>query len=361
MTVRTAEIRAYNARQGHILAGRALPSADELLRLMPFFEDSIRDDVLEWVKGEIARLERLDPPERRALLPFQGLLNDLEDSDVAGAKLAQRIDMLMLALPEDDREGRLRCSVYQAALGQRASMISLACNAATALAASAETSPEPTLVDLTLAWAALGWLAALAADDAFVPLSDHPRPERLESSVDTALWHGRAIVRFLSGEAPPKATAAAELPRQCNPASRRCRAQAVADPQAGGVLEEDLVADWLGMSLPELRRHTEAGDLIAVDMDGRTVYPAFQLKNPTTVLNVRKILSVMPIRAPWMRLEWFLTPDSVLDGDTPWKLSKRGGGRSFLIVQGVTVRSDGALRLTSRYNKHSLKHFNVVT
>jgi hypothetical protein len=68
-----------------------------------------------------------------------------------------------------------------------------------------------------------------------------------------------------------------------------------------------------------LRRYTAAGELIAVDIDCRTVYPAFQLKNPTTVLHVRKILSVMPIKAPWMRLEWFLTPDSVLDGDTPWE------------------------------------------
>jgi hypothetical protein len=47
------------------------------------------------------------------------------------AKLAQSIYMLMLALPEDDHEGRLRCSVYRAALGQRASMITLACNEAT--------------------------------------------------------------------------------------------------------------------------------------------------------------------------------------------------------------------------------------
>jgi len=52
-----------------------------------------------------------------------------------------------------------------------------------------------------------------------------------------------------------------------------------------------------------LRRYTEAGNLIAVDMDDRTVYPAFQLKNPTTILNMRTILSIMPIKAPWMRLE----------------------------------------------------------
>ncbi|ANY81327.1 hypothetical protein BB934_26460 [Microvirga ossetica] len=338
MTDRMAEIRAYNTRQGHILAGRAIPSADELLRLMPFFEDSIREDVLEWVKGEIARLERLNPPERRALLPFQGLLNNLEDSDVVGAKLAQRIDMLMLALAEEDREGRLRCTVYQAALGQRASMITLACNAATALAASAETSPEPTLVDLTLAWAALGWLAALATDDAFVPLSDHPRPERFESSVDTALWHGRAIVRFLSGEAPPKVLL---RQRYRDNATQHCDAAERKQwliRQAGGVLEEDFVADWLGMSLPELRRYTEGGDLIAVDMDGRAVYPAFQLKNPTTVLDVRKILSVMPIRSSWMRLEWFLTPASVLGGDTPWQALRAGWREAVLDL----ARSHGA-------------------
>lgn len=59
-----AELRAYNTRQGHILAGREITSAAELLRLIPFFEDSIREDVLEWVKSAIARLERLAPPRR---------------------------------------------------------------------------------------------------------------------------------------------------------------------------------------------------------------------------------------------------------------------------------------------------------
>ncbi|WP_201859347.1 hypothetical protein [Microvirga soli] len=330
MTVRTTEVRAYNTRQGHILAGRALPSADELLRLMPFFEDSIREDVLTWVKGEIARLERLEPPERQALLPFQELLNDLEASSVFGAKLAQSIYLLMLALPEDDHEGKLRCSVYRAALGQRASMITLACNAATALAVSAETSPEPTLADLTLAWTALGWLAALAADDAFVPLSGHPRPERLEASVDTALWHGRAIVRFLSGEAPPKVLLRQNYRDDAIQHRDVAEYKQLLTRKAGGVLEEDLVADWLGMSLPELRRYTEGGDLIAVDMDGRTVYPAFQLKNPTTILHVRNILSVMPIRSSWMRLEWFLTPDSALDGDSPWEALQAGRREAVL-------------------------------
>jgi hypothetical protein len=216
-------------------------------------------------------------------------------------------------------------------------MITLACNAATALAASVATAPKPTLADFRLAWAALGWLAVLATDDAFVPLSDYPQPERLPSSVDTALWHGRAIVRILSGEAPPKL-----LPN--NDRDDAIQHRDVAEykqwliRKAGGVLEEELVADLLGMSLPELRRYTEGGDLIAVDMDGRTVYTAFQLKNPTTILDMRKILSIMPIRAPWMRLEWFLTPDSVLDGDTPWEALC--AGRREVVLE--RARSRGA-------------------
>jgi len=75
MTDRMAEIRAYNARRGHMLSGRAVRTAGELPHLMPFIGGSIRLDVLEWAKREIARLERLHVSERWALDPFQELLN----------------------------------------------------------------------------------------------------------------------------------------------------------------------------------------------------------------------------------------------------------------------------------------------
>jgi hypothetical protein len=201
----TALFRAdYIARLGHILTGRALPSADELLRLYPFFGDSIHLDIRTWAKFEIARLDRVDLAGRRALPSYQRLLDVLEDPGTTDYELKQTISILMSSLPKDDREGRLRCFVYRAALGNRFSMITLAVNAVTALAASAETSDGPALADFTLAWAALGWLAALAADGAFEPLSGHALPERLERSADTALRHGRAIMEFLAGEASPR-------------------------------------------------------------------------------------------------------------------------------------------------------------
>jgi hypothetical protein len=53
---------------------------------------------------------------------------------------------------------------------------------------------------------------------------------------------------------------------------------------------------------------------------------------------VREILSVMPIKAPWTRLEWFLTPDTALDGDTP--LEALRAGRRGAVVD--IARSHGA-------------------
>jgi hypothetical protein len=200
----TAELHAYIARLGHILTGRAFPSADELLRLYPFFGDSIHLDMLNWAKFEIARLERVDLAGRRALPSYQRLLTVLEDPETTDYKLEQAISILMLSLAKDDCEGRLRCFVYRAALGNRFSMITLAVNAVTALAASAETSDGPALADFTLAWAALGWLATLAADGAFEPLSGHSLPERFGRSADTALRHGRAIMEFLARDPAPR-------------------------------------------------------------------------------------------------------------------------------------------------------------
>ncbi|MPR06208.1 hypothetical protein [Microvirga tunisiensis] len=94
--------------------------------------------------------------------------------------------------------------------------------------------------------------------------------------------------------------------------------------RAGGYLEEALAADWLCMDVAELRQHVEAGDLLAVEWDGRLVVPAFQLRNSMTVLRVREILAMMPIRAPWMRLEWFVTPDDALGGLTPFEAFQAG-------------------------------------
>jgi len=94
--------------------------------------------------------------------------------------------------------------------------------------------------------------------------------------------------------------------------------------RAGGYLEEELAANWLGMSAEELREHAGAGDLLAVSFDGRLLVPAFQLRNSMTLLRIREILAEMPTRSPWRRLEWWLTPDVALGEQTPLEAFQRG-------------------------------------
>ncbi|MPR06178.1 hypothetical protein [Microvirga tunisiensis] len=86
---------------------------------------------------------------------------------------------------------------------------------------------------------------------------------------------------------------------------------------AGGYLEEELAAEWLGVSVDHLHRSVEEGTWIAVEMDGRLVVPACMMRDSMTVLILREILAVMPIRSPWMRLEWLVRPDNALGGLSP--------------------------------------------
>ncbi len=86
---------------------------------------------------------------------------------------------------------------------------------------------------------------------------------------------------------------------------------------AGGYLEEELAAEWLGVSVDHLRRSVEEGTWIAVEMDGRLVVPACMMRDSMTVLIMREILAVMAIKSAWMRLEWLVRPDDALGGLSP--------------------------------------------
>jgi hypothetical protein len=57
------------------------------------------------------------------------------------------------------------------------------------------------------------------------------------------------------------------------------------------------------MPVEQLRQHAKAGDLLAVEFDGGTGFPAFQLKDAVTVLTIREALAVLSISDQWFRLE----------------------------------------------------------
>jgi hypothetical protein len=98
----------------------------------------------------------------------------------------------------------------------------------------------------------------------------------------------------------------------------------------GGAMEEDLMADWLRMPPEKLRKHAEAGDLIAVELDGRWQFPAFQAKDDMTLLTVREMLAALPLRDQWRRIEWLLSHPLGLGGLSPLETLRIGKSREVI-------------------------------
>jgi hypothetical protein len=279
-------------RREDILIGRVFPDTADLLRGLPFSRDSLSCDLHRWSRRVLRQYERLEPardtPEWRIVVAARALREaaaDMMDGDISTEELAGIIRHMIDALPEDEEDAQTRCRIYLGALdGEHKTM--------TIDEAAARLGFSPSLVrnhvaagDLPLTLDGGVRLAdVLALEERQRALAAYS-----ETTEEMALIVKREILR-----------------------------------QAGGYLEEELAADWLGMTAEELRRHAEAGDLLAVSFDGRLLVPAFQLRNSMTVLRVREILAVMPIRSPWMRLEWFVTPDDALGGLTPLEAFQRG-------------------------------------
>ncbi|WP_147707179.1 hypothetical protein [Microvirga massiliensis] len=94
----------------------------------------------------------------------------------------------------------------------------------------------------------------------------------------------------------------------------------------GKLFSEEQVAARLGLGIRELRERTSAGRLIAILIEGAPRYPACQFDEHGIVAGLEMALSLMPIQSNWMRLEWLLTPDEVLDDLSPLavlKMSRR--------------------------------------
>jgi hypothetical protein len=87
--------------------------------------------------------------------------------------------------------------------------------------------------------------------------------------------------------------------------------------RAGGALGVGQVASLLRVSRQAVDKRRKAGKLIAVPAGEDYVYPACQFTDEGVVAGLDKALGVMPVQDPWMRLEWLLTEDDVLEGSSP--------------------------------------------
>ena len=94
--------------------------------------------------------------------------------------------------------------------------------------------------------------------------------------------------------------------------------------KAGGTLRAPDAARMLGTDVVTLQELAAEGAVIALPLPGGTAYPACQFEIGGTVSGLSDALRSMPIRSPWMRLEWLLTPDPALGGALPIEALRRG-------------------------------------
>ncbi len=94
--------------------------------------------------------------------------------------------------------------------------------------------------------------------------------------------------------------------------------------RTGGAIGVLDVASLLGIKRQAVDKRRRARHLIAIPRGQDFSYPAVQFTENGLVPGLEKVLEAMPIEDPWMRLEWLITEDDELDGQSPLEALKAG-------------------------------------
>jgi hypothetical protein len=311
------ELTRYFARLSDLLTGKAYPDTHELLCGMPFYHGSMRLDMHTWALRLLRRVRAADgwnaPPDS-AFAQSLRLLRNVSFDAVPVADLLSRLDAVMEFLPEDDRDGRLRCRIYQAALGDREAQLDLACTAVSLALHSAELG-EPIQLDFDLARGALGWLATAAGADEYESLAGSSRPKRSRDAAYDAFRHGQFLVGYLRTNDPS--------PKGDDPDTTAIKRLVIC--KGHDFLTEIEAADRLGVEPRYVLELASQGSLIGVPYRSNRYYPDFQFVGSAEILpGLWPTLRALPFTNPWRRLEWLLTPLGALAGITPLEALRDG-------------------------------------
>ncbi|WP_157934756.1 hypothetical protein [Microvirga ossetica] len=291
-------IRHMIDRMAELATGRAYPDTLDLMCGLPFYHASIHRDMHTFASRLFNDARATEDPAMQPLVWAAIELRRASLNDVSDIERMERLDAVLAALPPQDHDRRLRVRVYQASLGNRVAQLDVACASVTRAVWSAGLG-EPITLDREHTRAALGWLAVAASADGYEPLTGEiSKPKRYLEPSYGSVMHGRKLVDHVRKHDPLQEGEGA--PRHGDERKREVIRL------VGGFVEEELAAGWLQSSVDYLRRAVEEGTFIGIEMDGRMMYPAFQLKDAMTVLGVREALAELPIRDQWLRLEWFL-------------------------------------------------------
>jgi hypothetical protein len=93
----------------------------------------------------------------------------------------------------------------------------------------------------------------------------------------------------------------------------------------GVLLDASEVALRLGLTVRAVEARRERGLLLALPLDnGAWAFPSWQLADRDILPGLEDVLRSLTAAGPWSRLQFFLSGDPYLDGETPLALIRAG-------------------------------------
>ncbi len=100
--------------------------------------------------------------------------------------------------------------------------------------------------------------------------------------------------------------------------------------EAGGAYSSQQVADLLGIKPDAVRKRRNKGQLIAISQGKHSIYPVFQFDKSGLVENIQEILGILHVESPVDAVQFFLSPDEDLRGDTPINVLKKRSNKDIV-------------------------------
>ena len=95
--------------------------------------------------------------------------------------------------------------------------------------------------------------------------------------------------------------------------------------RAGGALSADQVQELLGYkSVQAVHKAVASGRMLAVDDNGRKLFPAFQFDGGSVASGMIAVLSATPTTKPWALLQFMVAGDVGLGNEQPISMIKGG-------------------------------------
>lgn len=112
--------------------------------------------------------------------------------------------------------------------------------------------------------------------------------------------------------------------------------------RAGGGLSVESVAKMLDISQEAVRKRLRNQTLLGIKASKGYLIPGLQFDDGRVIAGLGKVLRVIPVESPWMRLNWLMSPEPRLGDRKPIEVLRQGGEIKAVIEAAELYGEQGA-------------------